>query len=731
MKRNFLLIGLLFLETIVFAQNKKQLTLDDFVVNYSFYPKNVREVNSMNDDENFTSLQKGKFIVKYSYKTGEAIDTVFNLNNLKDYDLKRISKYSFSNNEQRLLIETNPQSIYRRSYTAEYYVWDFYTEELYTVSENGPQQVATFSPDGERVAFVRDNNIYIKTIRFGTEYAVTKDGKVNQIINGIPDWVYEEEFGYNKAFAWSLDSKSLAFVKFNESEVPEYSFPEYKGLNPEKTDNALYPGRYTYKYPKAGEKNSTVTVHIHDVKTKATLRVDIGDETDIYIPRLKWVPEGDELAVFRLNRRQDKIEVLYANPYTGDTRIIFKEINERYIDEQFLDYFTYLEDNEHFVVLSERDGYSHLYLYTNKGFEVTQLTSGAFDVTNFYGYDVKRNVFYYQAVAKSPLQREVYSIALKKKEVNLLTPNLGTNAVKFSKNYNYYLNYFSNSETPTTVKVYNRKGKELFALEENKELVKKLAAYDMPQKEFFSFSTSNDVTLNGYFIKPVQFDERKKYPVIITQYSGPNSQEVADRWQLDWHSYLAQEGFLIVGVDPRGTAVRGEEFRKCTYLQLGKYESDDLVETAKYLGALPFIDAKNIAIWGWSFGGYSTALSLEKGGDLFKAGIAVAPVTNWRFYDTVYTERYMRTPKENPFGYDENSPIFNPDKITANLLLVHGTADDNVHAQNSYEFAEALVQAGVQFDMQIYTNRNHSIYGGNTRKHLFTKMLNFFNEHLK
>ena len=731
MKRILIFTILVFSVSFLNAQEKKLLTLDDFVKKYTFYPQTVNGVNSMNDGENFTSLVQGKYIVKYSYKTGEVVDTVFNLNQVEKFDIKRISSYNFSNNEQRLMIETNQERIYRYSYTADFYVWDFYTEELYPVSENGKQQIATFSPDGERVAFVRNNNIFIKTIRFGTEYAVTKDGKFNEIINGIPDWVYEEEFGYNNAIAWSLDSKSLAFVKFDEREVPEFSFSEYQGMYPRKDENTSYPGRYTYKYPKAGETNSTVTVHIHDIKTKTTLKVDTGEETDIYIPRLKWVPGTDELAVFRLNRRQDKIDVLYANPYTGDTRIVFKEKNEKYIAEQFLDYFRFLDDSEHFVVLSERDGYSHLYLYTNKGFEVTQLTSGDFDVTDFYGYDEKRKVFYYQAAAKSPLQREVYSLTLKNKEVVCLSEKEGTNNAIFSDNFNYYLNYFSNAQTPITVKLYDRKGNTLRTLEDNSKLNEKISNYNLPQKEFFSFSTSEDVELNAYFIKPVDFDPAKQYPVIITQYSGPSSQEVLDSWKMDWHYYLAQEGYIIIGVDPRGTGARGEEFRKCTYLQLGKYESDDLVETAKYLGSLSFVDAENIAIWGWSFGGFSTALSLEKGGDLFKAGISVAPVTNWRYYDTVYTERFMRTPKENPFGYDENAPLAYPEKITANFLLVHGTADDNVHAQNSYEFAEALVQAGVQFDMQFYTNRNHGIYGGNTRSHLYTKMLNFFNTHLK
>jgi dipeptidyl-peptidase-4 len=726
----FLSFSLILFFLISYSQEKKKLTLEDFVTQNTFRSKTVAKVRSMNDGEHFTALKNGKSIIKYSFKTGNETEEIFNLDMVDDCPVKCITDYEFSNDEQRILLESSKKQIYRRSHTAEYYVWDKYTETLYPVSEYGSQQVATFSPNGERVAFVRNNNLFIKTIRFGTEQQVTNDGEKNKIINGIPDWVYEEEFSYNKAFSWSPDSKMLAFVKFNEEAVKEFNMPMYKGLRPANDEYALYPGEYTFKYPKAGEENAKVSVHVYELKTRTTIKADTGEDTDIYIPRLKWTPDGNDLAIFRFNRLQNELKLLYANPFTGDTRTVFTEKNKRFIDEKFLDHFTYIEDNEHFVVVSERDGWSHMYLYKNTGFLVKQLTNGNFDVTDFYGYDVNKNLFYYQAAKQSPLQREVYALSFDGKKDEIVTASGGTNSTIFSNGYKYYINYHSSSTTPQVVTVYNNKGKAIRTIEDNSKLKETLSGYVLPSHEFFEFTTSEGTTLNGYMLKPSDFDESKEYPVIMTQYSGPNSQEVMDKWQIDWHFYLAEQGYVVACVDPRGTAARGEEFRKCTYMQLGKYESDDQVEAARYLLSLPYTN-NNIAIWGWSFGGFNTALALHKGGVLFTAGIAVAPVTNWRYYDTVYTERFMRTPKQNPNGYDDNSPINNVNGIKGSLLLIHGTADDNVHAQNTYEYSEALVQAGIPFDMHIYTNRNHSIYGGNTRMHLYNKMFNYFETHLK
>lgn len=714
-----------------FAQVKKQLALEDFVVNKTFKVKSIPEISPMNDGLHFTSLKDDRQIVEYSYKTGEQTAVLFDPATITDCPIKTIEGYTFSANEQRILIETNKERIYRHSYTSIDYVWDIPTKTLTPLSDKGPQQVATFSPDGERVAFVRKNNLFIKSLKFGTEFQITNDGKKNEIINGIPDWVQEEEFSYNKAFEWSPDSKLIAFLKFDEREVPLFTMPIYKGLEPEHPEGKLYNSYDSLKYPKAGENNSIVTVNVYDIKIKSTIKIKTGENNDVYFPRIAWTPSGSDLAIIKLNRWQNELELLYANPFSGDTRSVMHEKNKYYIDESYHRQFTFLDDNQHFVVLSERNGWSHLYLYLNSGFLEKQITSGNFDVTDFYGYDKEKKTFYYQAAKKSPLQRELYSITLEgKKEVQLSTKD-GVNEALFSHGYQYYVNNYSSHAIPLVVTVCDAKGKEIRTLEDNSALKHKLNEYQCPTFEFFRFNTADGIELNGYMIKPSNFDPQKKYPVIMTQYSGPNSQEVIDSWQFDWHNYLAGQGFIIACVDPRGTAARGEEFRKCTYMQLGNLESNDLVEAGKYLATLPYIEAKNMGIWGWSYGGFMTLLCMEKGNAVFSTGVAVAPVTSYRYYDNVYTERYMRRPIENANGYDDNSAFARARDIKGNLLIVHGTADDNVHTQNTFEFSEALVQAGIQFDMQLYTNRNHSIYGGNTRMHLYTKIAGYFEEHLK
>ncbi|RKD90615.1 S9 family peptidase [Mangrovibacterium diazotrophicum] len=711
---------------------QKQISIEDVQAYGTFSEQKVEGLYSMNDGLHYTTLEYGNKIVKYNYKNGEKAGVVFDLSTVKDAAIKSFSEYEFSDDETKILLTTEKEKIYRHSSSANYYVWNSVTQELSELSAKGKQQLATFSPDGERVAFVRDNNIFVKSLKFGTENQVTTDGKVNEIINGAPDWVYEEEFSFNKAFAWSPDSKFLAFMRFDETNVPEFTFPMYKGLAPEHKENSLYPGEYIYKYPKAGETNSTVSVLIYDLKSKTTVSSDLGNETDQYIPRIKWMADAADLAVMRLNRYQNQIDILLVNPYTGDSRPFYTEKNKRYIAETFLDAFTILPDNDYFVVNSERDGYSHLYLYNRQGFEVRQLTIGEFDVTQFYGFDPKKKIFYYQAAKESAMQREVYFVSLDGKKQGKLSSESGTNEAEFSKGFQYYINTYTNLSTPLQTTLHSSDGKLIRVLEDNKALEEKVKQYAVSPKEFFQFETSEGVTLNGWMLKPSNFDPNKKYPVVMTQYSGPGSkaQEVLDVFSVDWYNYLAQEGFIVACVDPRGSFGRGEDFKKATYMQLGKYESDDQVETAKYLGSLPYVDKSNIAIWGWSFGGFTTLLSMEKGGSVFKAGIAVAPVTHWKFYDTIYTERYMRTPQQNPDGYDDNSPLLHPEGIKGRLFLIHGSADDNVHVQNSMEFSEALVQAGIQFDMAIYTNRNHGIYGGNTRVHLYHRMTDFLKANL-
>jgi dipeptidyl-peptidase-4 len=732
MKRVFVNLLIAFIAISAQAQEKQKITLEDILVKGTFRAQTVTGLRSMKDGEHYTTLENNSKIVKYSYKTGNEVAVVFDIAEITDAPIKSFSDYEFSPDETKVLLTTDVQPIYRHSFTATNYVWNFVTEEFKPLSEKGAQQVATFSPDGDRVAFVRGNNIFIKNLKFGTENQVTYDGEKNKIINGIPDWVYEEEFGYNKAMWWSPDNKFLAFVRFDETQVPDFSMPMYAGESPQLGENKLYPGEETFKYPKAGEKNAEVTVLVHELRSKTNMQVNIGEDKDIYIPRLNWTPDANNVVVIRLNRLQNNLDVLYANPFTGDSRPFFTEKNKRYIDESFLDNMFYLEDGK-FVITSERDGWSHLYLFDNNGFEIKQLTKGKFDVTKFYGYDNVRKVFYYQAAAESPLGREVYFISQDEKKKGKISKLQGTNDVVFSKNFNYYVNYYSSSKIPNLITLLDNKGAQIKVLQDNTVLKNTVNFLALPQKEFFSFTTSGGIELNGYMIKPSGFEATKKYPVVMTQYSGPNSQSVADNWGrgIGWEHYLAQEGFLVVCVDPRGTAARGEDFRKITYQQLGKYESDDMVEAAKYLGTLQFVDKSNIAIYGWSYGGFMVLLTMQKGGELFKAGISVAPVTSYRFYDSVYTERYMRTPEQNKEGYDENAPLSHAGDIKGRLLIIHGSADDNVHAQNTYEFTEKMVQAGVQFDMAIYTNRNHGIRGGNTSMHLYTKMTNFLKEQLQ
>ena len=731
MNRFLALFIVCIISTTLTAQTSQKITLEDIFVKGTFRAQSVYGLRSMNDGTHYTTMENGKQIVKYSYQTGNQVEVLFDISKVEDAPISSFRSYEFSDNEKQILLTTNIKPIYRHSYTANHYIWNSVTKELTALSDEGAEQLATFSPNGERVAYVRDNNIFIKNLRFGSTSQATFDGKSNEIINGAPDWVYEEEFGFNKAFWWSPNSEFVAYLKFDEREVPVFTMPIYAGMAPTHEAYKLYPGEETFKYPKAGEKNSVVQVMSYEIKTKMSIPVEIGDETDQYIPRLKWSPDND-LVVMRLNRLQNQMDILYANPYTGETHEVMTEKNKRYISEDFLNNFTYL-DNGNFVVMSERDGWSHLYLYDKEGIEIAQLTEGEFDVTDLYGYDAKKELYYYQAAAKSPLRREVYYVSQDKEEKGVLSKMEGTNRAVFSSNFSYYINYFSSAKVPNYITLHEtKKNEQIRFLQDNTVLKNTIKSMSIPQKEFFSFKTSEGIELNGYMIKPSGFDSSKKYPVLMTQYSGPDSQSASDSWGgVGWNEYLAQEGFLVVCVDPRGTAARGEDFRKVTYMQLGKYESDDQVEAAKYLTTLPYVDAGNIAIFGWSYGGFMTLLSMEKGGELFKAGIAVAPVTSWRFYDSIYTERYMRTPQVNPDGYDDNSPLSHAGDIKGRLLIVHGSADDNVHAQNTFEMTEKMVQSGVQFDMAIYTNRNHGIRGGNTTMHLYTKMTNFLKDQLQ
>lgn len=733
MKRFFTLLLLAIFVTGIQAQQK--VTLQD-IAQGTYRAQGISGLKPMLDGEHYTQISSDhKRIVKYSFKTGEEVGTLFDVTTARDCDLKSFDDYILSPDEKLILIQTETKPIYRHSFTAVYYIYNVKNNKMEPLSNNGPQQVPLFSPDGNQIAFVRNNNIYLVKLLFAnSESQVTKDGEYNHVLNGIPDWVYEEEFSFNRAFDFSADSKMIAYVRFDESAVPMFSFPWYKGLAPEKTSYATYPGAYEYKYPKAGEVNSKVSIHTYDIKSHVTRKMDLQIDSDGYIPRIKFTSDPEKLAIMTLNRHQNRLDLYMANPRSGLCKVAIRDEAEQYIKESAYSNIKFYP--EHIVMMSEKDGYNHLYLYTIAGNLVKQITKGQFEVTSFLGWDQKANVFYYASNEGSPLRTAIYKIDGKGKKTKLST-RTGSNSAIFSTNQKYYINTFSNISTPTLITLNDNRGKELTTLLDNSKLKAQTAQLNMPQKEFFTFRTSSGVELNGWMMKPANFNANKKYPVILHQYSGPGSQQVIDRWGIGsfgdgglFEAYMCDKGYIMVCVDGRGTGGRGAAFEKCTYLQLGVKEAEDQVETARYLGTLPYIDGKRIGIWGWSFGGYNTLMSMSDGSGAFKAGVAIAAPSDWRFYDTVYTERFMRTPKENAEGYDAGSAIKRAPQLKGSLLLIHGTADDNVHYQNCAEYSEALVQAGIQFDMQVYTNRNHGIFGGKTREHLMNRVANFFIQNL-
>lgn len=736
MKKFFMIAAcflFLFKGEVAHAQEGK-IKLQD-VTNGVYWPKQIDGVNPMNDGESYTQLSPDyKRIVRHSFKTGKEIATIFDVETARgSKKLPRIDGYIMSPDEHRILIQTETKGIYRRSYTAVYYIYDVRNNTLEPLSEGGPQQVPLFSPDGNVIAFARGNNLFLVKLLFGNaEVQVTKDGKFNEVINGLPDWVNEEEFTTNRSFDFSADSKVLAWVRYDESQVPIYSMQEFKGLYPARSEFDAYPGTYDYKYPVAGQKNSEVKVMTFDIKNRVTRTLDVPLDKDGYIPRIKFTSDPTKLAVITLNRHQSQMDVYMANPLSKVCKLVLREKNEKYVRETAYTQMKFYDG--HFSLLSERSGFQHLYWYNLGGQLEAQITKGNFEVTDFYGYDARTGSFYFASTQESPLRRAVYK-ADKQGRVKKLSSSVGTNSAKFSKTMKYYMNVYSSAQQPPVTSLCDNNGKTITTLIDNADLkakVEKVAG----KKEFFQFTTSEGVQLNGWMVKPRDFDASKKYPVVMYQYSGPGSQEVTDSWNLGFYgagifeSYLTEQGFICACVDGRGTGARGADFEKCTYLQLGLRESQDQVETAIYLGSLPYVDKANIGIWGWSFGGFNTLMSMSEGRPVFKAGVAVAAPSNWKYYDTVYTERYMRTPNENAAGYAIN-PMERAANLSGSLLLIHGTADDNVHFRNVAEMSEALVQANKQFEMQIYTNRNHSIYGGNTRYHLLTRMCDFFKRNLK
>ena len=714
-----------FLCVTVFGQQK--ITVDEIFAG-AFRAKGMDELQSMKNTNQYTVLNtdwstKSQQIDLYDFATLQKVSNLIDTKNHKELQYG-IDSYAFDGSEKKILIASHSNKIYRHSFTADYFLYDIAAKTLTKLFDSQVQE-PTFSPDGTKIAYVKENNIYVYDIASKNSTAVTTDGKKNAIINGITDWVYEEEFAFVRAFDWSADSKKLAYIRFDESQVPEFSMSIFQ--------KSLYPTVETFKYPKAGEKNSLVSLHLYNVDSKALVNVDLGKYTDFYIPRIEWTKDANVLSAKIVNRHQDNLDLLFVDGTTGASKVVFNETEKAYIDFIDTDNLTFLKDNS-FIWTSEKDGFNHIYLYDKTGKLKNQITKGNWEVTSYYGFDEKTKTIYYQSTENGSINRDVYSIGLDGKNKLRLTKNAGTNAASFSPNFQFFINTFSSATQPTTFSLNESKtGKEIQVIENNQALSTKLAAYNLPSKEFFVLKTAKGNELNAWMIKPKDFDPNKKYPVFMYQYSGPGSQQVNNDWYDTndyWFLMLTQQGYIVACVDGRGTGFKGAEFKKVTYKELGKYEVEDQIDAAKVLGSYPYVDASRIGIFGWSYGGFMASNCVFQGADVFKMAIAVAPVTNWRFYDSIYTERYMQTPQENASGYDNNSPINHVSKLKGKFLLIHGSADDNVHVQNSMQMMEALIQADKQFDSQIYPDKDHGIYGGKTRIQLYNKMTNFIKTNL-
>ncbi|MEM9846369.1 MAG: S9 family peptidase [Bacteroidota bacterium] len=719
--KQFFLIALIISGVFSATQAQQSITLEDIWKNYTFYTRGVRGFDFLNDGKSYTRLEQGK-VQQYDFLTGQFTRTLLDAAKLENG--LNYSAYSFSDDESKMLLTTASERIYRYSAKANYFVWDSKTNEASPLFEQGKQMYADFNPQGDKVAFVHDNNLYFKDLINDKVVQITSDGAYNKIIYGASDWVYEEEFALVRAFEWSPDGKKIALLRFDESEVKEFTMQMHR--------DELYPENVVFKYPKVGEKNAMVSAHVYNLENGKLVTIDTGTETDMYLPRIRWTPNG-ELCVFRMNRHQNELELLMADYNTGKTKLLYKEIEKEYVAQNVLDNISFLQDGKHFIMSSERDGWHHIYLHNMKGEEVKQLTQGKWDVTNFYGVDEANNIAYYQAAKETPIRKHVYAVTLKGRD-RQLTKAAGTNNATFNNTFDYYILNHSTANTPPTYAIYSSKGKLVRELADNAKVATLQQTHQTSPVEFFDFKTSENVSLNGWMIKPKDFKENRQYPVFMFLYGGPGSQQVTDAWKGQnywWFQMLAQQGYIVACVDNRGTGARGEAFKKVTYLQLGHYETIDQIEAAKYLGNLPYTDKNRIGIFGWSYGGYMSSLCLLKGNDVFKAAIAVAPVTSWKWYDTIYTERFMRTLAENEEGYRNNSPVYFADQLKGNYLLVHGNGDDNVHFQHTMEMANALISANKQYDTYFYPNRNHGIYGDNARLHLYTKMTNFLNEKLK
>lgn len=734
MKRLFLTITALLMFVATMSAGGK-LTLPD-ITSGKFAAKTVNGINPIEGTDTYARIsQDGERVVCCSFKTGKELSVLFDVKNTMGCKIDGFDDYVLSPDGKRMLIQTKTERIYRRSFKADFYIYNIESRRLDRLSDGDKQQIPTWSPDGQQVAFVREGNIFlVKLLYDNAEIQVTKDGKFNEVINGLPDWVNEEEFGFNSALTFNADGTMICWLRYDESKVKTYSLEMYKGMKPAKEEYDTYPGFYSYKYPKAGEDNSTVSAWSYDIKSHKINRLQVPLDADGYMPRIKPTNDPMRIVVYTMNRHQDDLCLYAVNPRSTVAQLIIKEHVDKYVREEAMEGVKFVGDK--ILLPSDRSGYTKLYIYNMNGQLQRTIGDGNYDITSVYGYDPKTGDVYYQAAALGATDRQVYVTHKNGKTVRL-TDREGWNTAFFSGDFQYFVNTWSDYNTPYVFTTRTRDGKLINTIEDNKAVKQLVSDYGFCKREPFSFTTSEGVVLNGWMVKPKDFDANKKYPVIMHQYSGPGSQQVTNSWSAGsmgqggaFDSYLAQEGFIVVSVDGRGTGGRGSEFEKCTYLNLGNLESKDQVETALYVSSLPYVDKDRIGIWGWSYGGFNTLMSMSEGRGVFRAGVAIAPPTNWKYYDSVYTERYMRTPKENPDGYATN-PIERAPKLHGALLICHGTADDNVHPQNTYEYSEALVQADKDFRELFYTNRNHSIFGGNTRNHLLRQVAQFFKTELK
>ena len=710
------------------AAQDRPITLDNVWRTYDFLGDRVSGFNFLDDGRSYVRLEDNQ-LVSYDITTGERSATLVDGGRLPDFP-GEIDDYELSADENQVLLSSQSEPLFRRSSQSFYYVYDRKRRELTPVYADAKHRLATLDPTGQRVAFVVDNNIWIRELGGDRQLTqVTTDGRTNEIINGAADWVYEEEFAFSRALHWSPDGKRLAYLKFDERRVPEFTYTDFTG--------GTYPKYNTFKYPKVSEENSTVSLHVYNLASRESqelLRVnDSPDDKWHYLPRVQWTTEADELTAQRMNRHQNELELLLFDLRRGNRQTLLSETSSYYLDVH--DNLTFLDDGQQFIWTSERSGYNHVYLYNRRNDQATPVTGGNYEVTDFYGYNPRNGRIYYQAAGRDATQREVYSKNLRGRDApRPVAERPGTNAAQFSSTFDYYVLTHSRINQPPRVSVRNAAGETVRSIIDNAELGRRMTDYGFQPVEFFRFATERGDSLNGYLIKPAGFTAGQQYPLLMHVYGGPGSQQVLDNWRgqnMVWFQMLAQRGYAVAVVDNRGTGARGEKFKKQTYLQLGKLETEDQISAARYLGGQDYIDAGRIGIFGWSYGGFMALHAILQGSDVFAAAIAVAPVTNWKWYDTIYTERYMRGYDENQEGYDKNSPINYADRLRGDLLIVHGMGDDNVHFQHTAEMVEAFVQHNKPFETYFYPNRNHGIYGGPTRLHLYTKMTDFLDRSLR